>query len=110
MSPTLMCTRSRSSRSILAWVPLPLPCTPMITYLRIDFPSVRRAEAQRAGREPGQRGRIDAPGAGHPEHVTLGDQHRCLLVELAGQPGVTLGLVRLAEPGRDLTGLPHIPK
>src|SRR5580704_19061394 len=36
MSPTLMCTRSRSSASILACVPLPLPCTPMITYLRMS--------------------------------------------------------------------------
>ena len=34
MSPTLMWTRSRSVASILACVPLPLPWTPMITYLR----------------------------------------------------------------------------
>src|SRR5262245_45720376 len=41
MSPTLMCTRLKSSFSILACVPLPLPCTPMITYLRITPPLER---------------------------------------------------------------------
>src|SRR5262247_4020200 len=35
MSPTLMCTRSRSAASMPAWVPLPLPWTPMMTYLRM---------------------------------------------------------------------------
>src|ERR1700758_4863978 len=35
MSPTAMCTRSRSLASIALWVPLPLPWTPMITYLRM---------------------------------------------------------------------------
>src|SRR5215469_15810308 len=34
MSPTAICTRSRSSASILACVPLPLPWTPIMTYLR----------------------------------------------------------------------------
>src|SRR5580698_3941277 len=36
MSPTLMCTRSRSDASSWLCVPLPLPCTPMITYLRMS--------------------------------------------------------------------------
>src|SRR6516164_4181010 len=35
MSPTLIWTRSKSTASSLACVPLPLPCTPMITYLRM---------------------------------------------------------------------------
>src|SRR5438552_1830828 len=39
MSPTPMCTRSRSAASRPAWVPLPLPWTPMMTYLRIAPPS-----------------------------------------------------------------------
>src|SRR5215469_4688924 len=34
MSPTAICTRSRSSASMLDWVPLPLPWTPRMTYLR----------------------------------------------------------------------------
>src|SRR5262245_47873931 len=33
MSPTLICTRSRSRLSMDAWVPLPLRWTPMIPYL-----------------------------------------------------------------------------
>src|SRR6516164_9538617 len=36
MSPTPMWTRSRSAASIWLCVPLPLPCTPMITYLRMS--------------------------------------------------------------------------
>src|SRR6266545_4962883 len=36
ISPTPMWTRSRSAASIWACVPLPLPCTPMITYLRMS--------------------------------------------------------------------------
>src|ERR1035441_8439043 len=35
-SPTLMWTRSRSAASSWLCVPLPLPCTPMITYLRMS--------------------------------------------------------------------------
>src|SRR5580658_11214719 len=35
MSPTAMCTRSKSAASIWLCVPFPLPCTPMITYLRM---------------------------------------------------------------------------
>src|SRR5215469_3648655 len=38
MSPTLMCTRSRSALRMAACVPLPLPWTPMMTYLRIPPP------------------------------------------------------------------------
>ena len=34
MSPTLMCSRLRSSASSLAWVPLPLPWIPMMMNLR----------------------------------------------------------------------------
>src|SRR5215472_15787222 len=34
MSPMAMCTRSRSLASMPAWVPLPLPWTPIMTYLR----------------------------------------------------------------------------
>src|SRR5690242_1060634 len=45
MSPTLMCTRSRSAASRTAWVPLPLPWTPMMTYLRIAPPLHTRAPA-----------------------------------------------------------------
>src|SRR5580700_7180589 len=51
MSPTLMCTRSRSSASILACVPLPLPCTPMITYLRMSS-AWHRVHATVAGGQP----------------------------------------------------------
>src|SRR6266566_8382409 len=40
MSPTLMCSRSRSSARSLACVPLPLPWMPMITNLRMASPSV----------------------------------------------------------------------
>src|SRR5215831_15238947 len=36
MSPTLICTMSRSAASSWLCVPLPLPCTPMITYLRMS--------------------------------------------------------------------------
>src|SRR5215469_9192901 len=36
MSPTPIWTRSRSAASIWLCVPLPLPCTPMITYLRMS--------------------------------------------------------------------------
>src|SRR5437773_5577344 len=42
MSPTLMCTRSRSCAIMIAWVPLPLPWTPMITYFRMPAPCHRR--------------------------------------------------------------------
>src|SRR5258708_39789330 len=67
ISPTLMCTRSRSAASIALCVPLPLPCTPMMTYLRMPpawntawacgYPSVcglseRLADILRAQREP----------------------------------------------------------
>src|SRR6478672_8741189 len=45
MSPTLMCTRSRSAASMPAWVPLPLPWTPMMTYLRIALPLHTEAPA-----------------------------------------------------------------
>src|SRR6476620_3536574 len=45
MSPTLMCTRSRSAASRTAWVTLPLPWTPMMTYLRIAPPLHTRAPA-----------------------------------------------------------------
>src|SRR5215472_6289243 len=34
ISPTLMCTRSRPAASMPACVPLPLPWTPSMTYLR----------------------------------------------------------------------------
>ena len=51
MSPTLMCTRSRSSASILACVPLPLPCTPMITYLRMSS-AWHKTHATVAGGQP----------------------------------------------------------
>src|SRR6516165_8148184 len=48
MSPTLMCTRPRSAASMWLWVPLPLPCTPMITYLRMS-------SAWHTGLRPGSR-------------------------------------------------------
>src|SRR5215472_6381691 len=35
MSPTEMWTRSRSPASMVLWVPLPLPWTPMMTYFRM---------------------------------------------------------------------------
>src|ERR1700730_5248876 len=38
-SPTLMCSRFRSSASNFACVPLPLPWIPMMTYLRMQLPS-----------------------------------------------------------------------
>src|SRR2546421_6209625 len=39
MSPTLMCTRSRSAASRLPCELLPLPGTPMMTYFRMQLPS-----------------------------------------------------------------------
>ncbi len=55
VSPTLTLTRSRSVASSPAWVPFPLPCTPMITYLRTGrvFQSRR---PRRAGRRAVRRG------------------------------------------------------
>src|SRR4051795_11717439 len=50
VSPTLRWTRSRSAASWAACVPLPLPCTPMITYLRTSaawHPWARRESAAR---------------------------------------------------------------
>src|SRR6266568_1435679 len=38
MSPTLMCTRSKPAASNWPWVLLPLPWTPMMTYLRMPPP------------------------------------------------------------------------
>src|SRR3954467_9802103 len=90
MSPTLMCTMSRPPQSSPAWVPLPLPWTPMITYLRIVPPSVGGADADRTrGGSPGECARVNVPGIGHFEHVVLGDQHSGLLVEARRQPGRT---------------------
>jgi hypothetical protein len=40
MSPTEMCTRSKSAASSLACVPLPQPWTPMMTYLCMVVSSV----------------------------------------------------------------------
>src|SRR6516165_7096807 len=55
MSPTLMCTRFRSAASRWLWVPLPLPCTPMITYLRMS-------SAWHTGRRHTRLGRPVSPG------------------------------------------------
>ena len=63
ISPTLICTRSRSSASIVAWVPLPLPCTPMMTYLRMTQPW--HAAAALAA-------------LGHPEHQLAADDPSCV--------------------------------
>src|SRR4051812_21222379 len=49
MSPTPMWTRSRSAASSWLCVPLPLPCTPMITYLRMSSAWHTQAETALAG-------------------------------------------------------------
>src|SRR6476660_7643386 len=49
MSPTPMWTRSRSAASSWLCVPLPLPCTPMITYLRMSSAWHTQAEPALAG-------------------------------------------------------------
>jgi len=45
MSPTAMCSRSKSAASIFAWVPLPLPWMPMMTYFRIPATFARKQAA-----------------------------------------------------------------
>src|SRR4051794_23116048 len=111
MSPTLMCTMSRSAQSSSLCVPLPLPCTPMITNLRTIFPSVGCADAQRPRRRtPGQGRRVDTPGIGDLEHVLLAHQHGRLVVEGGRQARVAFRRVGLAVPRRDLAGLAHVPE
>src|SRR5689334_6094583 len=80
MSPTLMCTRSKCRASMVAWVPLPLPCTPMITYFRMTA-TLRRFKGGRQGKaEPlTEKGYVVPVGgprrvAGVPAHRPL----RCL--------------------------------
>src|SRR5215467_3161767 len=53
MSPTLMCTRSRSAASMAACVPLPLPWTPMMTYLRMLPSLAYRGRGTLAGKGSG---------------------------------------------------------
>src|SRR5215212_4901169 len=109
MSPTLMWTMSRPAQSIALCVPLPLPCTPMITYLRIVPPSVGGADADRTrGGSPGECRGVNAPGIGHLEHVLLGNQHRGVVVEGRRQPGGALGRVRVAVPRGDVAGLTDV--
>src|SRR4029453_2195874 len=79
-SPTLRCTMSYAEHSILLWVPLPLPCTPMITYLRIDRSHPQGSRCHAAA----DRGGVDAPSSGDPEHVLLGDQHGGVVINGAG--------------------------
>src|SRR5437879_2537466 len=88
MSPTLICTRSRSSASRMACVPLPLPCTPMITYFRMT----PAWHASRGASAPGaalrhQREAVLAPAA--QPRVEPAAQHRPVLAEQAGvqEPG-----------------------
>src|ERR1700723_1898651 len=119
MSPTLMCTMSRSAASSWLCVPLPLPCTPMITYLRMSTawhtryrhfrlgrPVISRAQAELALAGPPRRGaeqraqlrpviaqppRVDEPGQVVPPALAEHDavQH---------QPGLFQGDVELAQP------------
>src|SRR5919199_2784260 len=60
MSPTLMCTRSRSLQSSSLCVPLPLPWTPMMTYLRMMFLLLRSVPAV-----------VGAQPRGHPFETVL---------------------------------------
>src|SRR5829696_6042267 len=60
MLPTLRWTRSKSRASSPLWVPFPLPCAPMITYLRIATPrrtlrSVRNNLSRPADHDQGHR-------------------------------------------------------
>src|SRR5579859_6875790 len=116
MSPTLMCTMSRSAASSWLCVPLPLPCTPMITYLRISTalhtgfwscsvmdggPQAQlalagpphRAAEQRAQLRPVvvQAPRVDEPGQVVPPALAEHDA-------VQQQPGPLHGHVELAQP------------
>src|SRR3954447_177583 len=112
MSPTLMWTMSRSAQSSSLWVPLPLPCTPMITYLRTKpLLLVGCADAYRARRWTAtERCRVEAPRRGHLEHIALGDQHGRLVIVRSGQAGVAFRRIGIAEPRGDLAGLPDVPE
>src|SRR5580704_14108925 len=115
MSPTLMCTMPRSAASSWLCVPLPLPCTPMITYLRMSTawhmrsgscsvmgrgpqaelalagPPYRAAE-QRAQLRPVvvQPPRVDEPGQVVPPALAEHDV-------VQQQPGLLQGDVELAQ-------------
>src|SRR5579872_6598554 len=124
MSPTLMWMMSRSAASSWLCVPLPLPCTPMITYLRMSTawhmrsgscpvmgrPVIGRAQAelalagppyraaeQRAQLRPvvAQPPRVDEPGQVVPPALAEHDV-------VQQQPGLLQGDVELAQavPGQ----------
>src|SRR5579863_10020388 len=106
MSPTLMCTRSRSAASIWLCVPLPLPWTPIMTYLRIPSAWHMRTPRTRSGRlspGPAAAGRVrPRRGRAQPELALAGaprpaaEQH-AQLRPVFGQPA------RVEEPG-------HVPR
>src|SRR5256886_2178433 len=109
ISPTPMWTRSRSAASIWLCVPLPLPCTPMITYLRMSSAwhmhrgVAREAEPPLTGpphpaadQQPELRPVFAQPlGVEEPGHVVpaaLADHDA-----VQQQPGLLPGHVELAE-------------
>src|SRR6266545_3246704 len=114
ISPTPMWTRSRSAASNWLCVPLPLPCTPMITYLRMSSAwHTERGVAARGGQaelalagpphpaadqQPELRPVLAQPfGVEEPGHVVaaaLADHDA-----VQQQPGLVPGHVELAELG-----------
>src|SRR5437773_3143055 len=112
VSPTPMWTGSRSAASIWLCVPLPLPCTPMITYLRMSSAwHTERGVAARGGQaelalagpphpaadqQPELRPVLTQPfgveEAGHVVPAALADHDA-----VQQQPGLVPGHVELAE-------------
>src|SRR5579859_7928630 len=72
ISPTLMWTMSRSAASNWLCVPLPLPCTPMITYLRMS--SAWHTKRGSGARGHFQRSRCLAS-TGQPQPALAGPPH-----------------------------------
>src|ERR1700689_657828 len=91
MSPTLMCTMSRSAASSSLCVPLPLPCTPMITYLRMSTAWHTARGGTRLGLDHGRQAEAELALTGPPHRPA--DQ-RAQLRPVVAQPP------RVDEPGQ----------
>src|ERR1700749_3457098 len=89
MSPTPIWTRSRSAASSWLCVPLPLPCTPMITYLRMS-------SAWHTQRGVGAGGHFLVPGQAEP---ALAGPPRPAAQRLRQLRPVVAQALRVEEPG-----------